>query len=294
MADITASMVKELRQRTGLGMMDCKKALVEVDGDLNKAEDLLRLKSGAKASKVAGRVAAEGAIGVYVSPNAKTGALIEVNCETDFVGKDANFREFVAGIAETVANTGITDADKIAQQALSSGESVEEKRQALVMKLGENITVRRAALHKAEGKLAHYVHGARIGVIVDVDGGDDVLGKDLAMHIAASKPLAVSREQVSAAAIEREGEFAKARALESGKPQNIVDKIVEGSVKKYLSEITLHGQPFVKDDKISVEKLLASKQARVAAFSLFVLGEGIEKKANDFAAEVAAQAAQAH
>ena len=229
-----------------------------------------------------------------MSPNAKTGALIEVNCETDFVGKDANFREFVAGIAETVANTGITDADKIAQQALSSGESVEEKRQALVMKLGENITVRRAALHKAEGKLAHYVHGARIGVIVDVDGGDDVLGKDLAMHIAASKPLAVSREQVSAAAIEREGEFAKARALESGKPQNIVDKIVEGSVKKYLSEITLHGQPFVKDDKISVEKLLASKQARVATFSLFVLGEGIEKKANDFAAEVAAQAAQAH
>lgn len=294
MADITASMVKELRQRTGLGMMDCKKALVEVDGDLNKAEDLLRLKSGAKASKVAGRVAAEGAIGVYVSPNAKTGALIEVNCETDFVGKDANFREFVAGIAETVANTGITDTDKIAQQALSSGESVEERRQALVMKLGENITVRRAALHKAEGKLAHYVHGARIGVIVDVDGGDDVLGKDLAMHIAASKPLAVSREQVSAAAIEREGEFAKARALEAGKPQNIVDKIVEGSVKKYLSEITLHGQPFVKDDKISVEKLLASKQARVAAFSLFVLGEGIEKKANDFAAEVAAQAAQAH
>ena len=294
MADITASMVKELRQRTGLGMMDCKKALVEVDGDLNKAEDLLRLKSGAKASKVAGRVAAEGAIGVYVSPNAKTGALIEVNCETDFVGKDANFREFVAGIAETVANTGITDADKIAQQALSSGESVEEKRQALVMKLGENITVRRAALHKAEGKLAHYVHGARIGVIVDVDGGDDVLGKDLAMHIAASKPLAVSCEQVSAAEIEREGEFAKARALESGKPQNIVDKIVEGSVKKYLSEITLHGQPFVKDDKISVEKLLASKQARVATFSLFVLGEGIEKKANDFAAEVAAQAAQAH
>ncbi len=294
MADITASMVKELRQRTGLGMMDCKKALVEVDGDLNKAEDLLRLKSGAKASKVAGRVAAEGAIGVYVSPNAKTGALIEVNCETDFVGKDANFREFVAGIAETVANTGITDTDKIAQQALSSGESVEERRQALVMKLGENITVRRAALHKAEGKLAHYVHGARIGVIVDVDGGDEVLGKDLAMHIAASKPLAVSREQVSAAAIEREGVFAKARALESGKPQNIVDKIVEGSVKKYLSEITLHGQPFVKDDKISVEKLLASKQARVAAFSLFVLGEGIEKKANDFAAEVAAQAAQAH
>ena len=293
MAEITASMVKELRQRTGMGMMECKKALVEVDGDLKKAEDLLRIKSGAKASKVAGRVAAEGAIGVFVSPDAKTGALVEVNCETDFVGKDANFREFADAIAETVASTGITDVDAIAQQTLSSGETIEEKRLTLVSKLGENMTVRRAALHKADGKLAHYLHGARIGVLVDVDGGDDVLGKDLAMHIAALKPLAVSRDQVSADAIEREREIARARALESGKPQNIVDKIVDGSVHKYLSEITLHGQPFVKDDKVSVEKLLTSNKARVADFSLFVVGEGIEKKANDFAAEVAAQAAQA-
>jgi len=293
MAEITASMVKELRQRTGMGMMECKKALVEVDGDLKKAEDLLRIKSGAKASKVAGRVAAEGAIGVFVSPDATTGALIEVNCETDFVGKDANFREFVNAIAELVVNTGITDVDKIAQEKLSSGETVEEKRLALVSKLGENITVRRAAFHKAEGKLAHYLHGARIGVIVDVNGGDDVLGKDLAMHIAASKPLAVSRDQISADVIEREGEIAKARALESGKPQNIVDKIVEGSVQKYLSEVTLHGQPFVKDDKVSVEKLLGARKASVGSFSLFVVGEGIEKKSDDFAAEVAAQAAQA-
>ena len=293
MAEITASMVKELRQRTGMGMMECKKALVEVDCDLKKAEDLLRIKSGAKASKVAGRVAAEGAIGVFVSPDAKTGALVEVNCETDFVGKDANFREFADAIAETVASTGITDVDEIAQQTLSSGETIEEKRLALVSKLGENMTVRRAALHKADGKLAHYLHGARIGVLVDIDGGDDVLGKDLAMHIAALKPLAVSRDQVSADAIEREREIARARALESGKPQNIVDKIVDGSVHKYLSEITLHGQPFVKDDKVSVEKLLTSNKARVADFSLFVVGEGIEKKANDFAAEVAAQAAQA-
>ncbi len=293
MADITASMVKELRQRTGMGMMECKKALVEVDGDLKKAEDLLRIKSGAKASKVAGRIAAEGAIGVFVSPDAKTGALVEVNCETDFVGKDANFREFADAIAETVASAGITDVDEIARQTLSSGETVEEKRLALVSKLGENMTVRRAALHKADGKLAHYLHGARIGVIVDVDGGDDVLGKDLAMHIAALKPLAVSRDQVSADAIEREREIARARALESGKPQNIIDKIVDGSVHKYLSEITLHGQPFVKDDKVSVEKLLASNKASVAAFSRFAVGEGIEKKANDFAAEVAAQAAQA-
>ena len=293
MADITASMVKELRQRTGMGMMECKKALVEVDGDLKKAEDLLRVKGGAKASKVAGRVAAEGAIGAFVSEDAKTGALVEVNCETDFVGKDANFLEFVNAVARIVADTGITDVGKIAREKLSSGETVEEKRLALVMKLGENMTVRRAALHKAEGKLGHYLHGARIGVIVDVDGGDDVLGKDLAMHIAASKPLAVSAEQVPADAIEREREIAKARALESGKPANIVEKIVDGSVQKYLSEITLHGQAFVKDDKLSVEKLLSSKNARVTGFSLFVVGEGIEKKSDDFAAEVAAQAAQA-
>jgi elongation factor Ts len=293
MAEITASMVKELRQRTGMGMMECKKALVEVEGDLKKAEDLLRIKGGAKASKVAGRIAAEGAIGVFVSPDAKTGALIEVNCETDFVGKDANFLDFVNRIAKLVADTGITDVDKIAEQKLASGETVEEVRRALVMKLGENMTVRRAALLRAEGKLGHYLHGARIGVIVDVDGGDDQLGKDLAMHIAASKPLAVSADQVPADAIEREREIAKARALESGKPANIVEKIVDGSVQKYLSEITLHGQPFVKDDKISVEKLLASSKARVAAFSLFVVGEGIEKKADDFAAEVAATAAHA-
>jgi elongation factor Ts len=293
MADITASMVKELRQRTGMGMMDCKKALVEVDGDLKKAEDLLRIKGGAKASKVAGRVAAEGAIGAFVSADAKTGALIEVNCETDFVGKDANFREFVDEIAELVASTGITDVDKIAQLKLASGETVEEKRFALVGKLGENMAVRRAALHKATGTLGHYLHGARIGVIVDVEGGDAVLGKDLAMHIAASKPIAVSRDQVSPDAIEREREIARARALESGKPENIVEKIVDGSVNKFLSEITLHGQPFVKDDKVSVEKLLSSKKASVASFSLFVVGEGIEKRDDDFAAEVAAQAAQA-
>lgn len=293
MADITASMVKELRQRTGAGMMECKKALTETGGDLKKAEDLIRIKSGAKASKVAGRIAAEGAIGISVSADSKSGAIVEVNCETDFVGKDASFVEFVNGVAATVVATGITDVEKLAGQTLSSGETVEEKRQALVMKLGENMAVRRAALHKAEGKLASYLHGSRIGVIVDVDGGDDALGKDLAMHIAASKPTAVSRDQIRADVIERERDIAKARALESGKPENIVDKIVEGSVQKYLSEVTLHGQPFVKDDKLTVEKLLASKGARVAAFSLFVVGEGIEKKADDFAAEVAAQVAQA-
>jgi elongation factor Ts len=293
MAAITASMVKELRQRTGLGMMDVKKALVETDGDMKKAEDLLRIKSGAKANKVAGRVAAEGAVGIYVSPDAKLGAVVEVNCETDFVAKDSNFLDFVNGLAEIVANTGETDLEKLSQSKLPSGEAVEEKRQALIGKLGENITIRRVALHRAEGKLGHYLHGIRIGVIVDVDGGDEALGKDLAMHIAASKPIAVSREQVPQETIEREREIAKARALESGKPENIVEKIVDGSVQKFLSEITLHGQPFVKDDKTKVEKLLASKKANVASFSLFVVGEGIEKKKDDFAAEVAAQTAQA-
>ena len=293
MAEITASMVKELRERTGLGMMECKKALTEAGGDMKKAEDLLRVKSGTKATNVAGRVAAEGAVGVYVSPDAKLGALVEVNCETDFVAKDANFAEFVGAIAETVARSGETDVGKLADLKLVSGETIEKTRQGLVMKLGENMTVRRAALHRTDGRLGSYVHGTRIGVMVDVQGGDETLAKDLAMHIAASKPVAVSREQVPAEMIERERDIARARALESGKPANIVEKIVDGSVQKFLSDITLYGQPFVKDDKQSVEKLLSSKQARVSSFSLFVVGEGIEKKSSDFAAEVAAQAAQA-
>jgi elongation factor Ts len=293
MADITAGMVKELRGRTGLGMMECKKALEEAAGDMKKAEDLLRIKSGAKAGKMAGRVAAEGAIGVYVSGDGKLGALVEVNCETDFVAKDANFAVFVKSVAELAATKGITDVDALARNELSPGQTVEATRQALVMKLGENMSVRRIAVHKAKGKLAYYLHGAKIGVMLDLEGGDDVLGKDLSMHIAASKPICVSRDQVSAELISREREIAKARALESGKPANIVDKIVEGSVQKYIAEVTLLGQPFVKDDKVTVEKLLASKGAKVNAFTLFIVGEGIEKKSSDFAAEVAAQAAQA-
>jgi elongation factor Ts len=293
MADITAGMVKELRERTGLGMMECKKALEEAAGDMKKAEDLLRIKSGAKAGKMAGRVAAEGAIGVYVSGDGKLGALVEVNCETDFVAKDANFAGFVKSVAELAATKGITDVDALAKTELSPGQSVEATRQALVMKLGENMSVRRIAVHQAKGKLAYYLHGTRIGVMLDLEGGDDMLGKDLSMHIAASKPICVSRDQVFAELILHEREIAKARALESGKPANIVDKIVEGSVQKYLAEVTLLGQPFVKDDKVTVEKLLASRGARVNAFTLFIVGEGIEKKSSDFAAEVAAQAAQA-
>lgn len=293
MAEITAGMVKELRERTGLGMMECKKALAEADGDMKKAEDLLRIKSGSKASKVAGRVAAEGAIGIHVSADGKSGALVEVNCETDFVAKDQNFAGFVRSVAEMAAAKGTDDVATLSAGLLPSGETVESVRQAMVMKLGENISLRRVAVFKAKGKLAYYVHGSRIGVMLDLEGGDDVLGKDLAMHIAASKPISVSRENVPAELIEREREIARARAAESGKPANIVEKIVDGSVQKYLAEVTLLGQPFVKDDKTTVEKLLAGKGAKVHAFTLFVVGEGIEKKSVDFAAEVAAQVAQA-
>ena len=293
MAEITASMVKELRSRTGLGMMECKKALEEAGGDMNKAEDLLRIRSGAKASKVAGRIAAEGTIGIHVSGDRTLGALVEVNCETDFVARDQSFTGFATAVAELAAAENITDVGALAQARLASGASVEATRQALVMKLGENISVRRAAVHKAKGRLAHYLHGTRIGVMIDLEGGDETLGKDLAMHVAASKPIAISRDQIPAELIARERDIAKARALESGKPANLVEKIVEGSVQKYLAEVTLLGQPFVKDDKSTVEKLLAAKGAVVHAFTLFVVGEGIEKKTNDFAAEVMAQAAQA-
>lgn len=293
MAEITAGMVKELRSRTGLGMMECKKALEEAAGDLNKAEDLLRIRSGAKASKVAGRVAAEGTIGIHLSGDRKLGALVEVNCETDFVARDQNFAAFARAVAGLAAAGNITDVGSLAQARLESGESVEAARQSLVMKLGENISVRRTAVHKAKGRLAHYLHGTRIGVMVDLEGGDETLGKDLAMHVAASKPISVSRDQVPAERVAREREIARARALESGKPANLVEKIVEGSVQKYLAEVTLLGQPFVKDDKTSVEKLLAARGAKVHAFTLFIVGEGIEKKAADFAAEVMAQASQA-
>ena len=293
MAEITASMVKELRSRTGLGMMECKKALEEAGGDMNKAEDLLRIRSGAKANKIAGRVAAEGTIGIHMSGDRKLGALVEVNCETDFVAKDQNFAGFAKAVAELAAAGSITDVEALARARVVSGESVEATRQALVMKLGENISVRRVAVHKAKGRLAHYLHGTRIGVMVDLEGGDETLGKDLAMHVAASKPISVSRDQVPAELIAREREIAKARALESGKPANLVEKIVQGSVQKYLAEVTLLGQPFVKDDKTTVEKLLAAKGAKVHAFTLFIVGEGIEKKATDFAAEVMAQASQA-
>ena len=288
MAEITASMVKDLRERTGLGMMECKKALAEADGDMKKAEDLMRIKSGAKANKAASRIAAEGVIGSFISADGKLGALVELNCETDFVAKNDEFAALAKETAKLVAEHNPSDLEALSNLKLASGQTVEEARKALVMKLGENMTLRRMARFDTSGRLSVYLHGNKIGVMVDLQGGDEPLGKDLAMHIAASKPVAISKDQVAPELIERERDIAKARALESGKPANLLDKIVEGSINKFLSEITLHGQPFVKDDKLTVEKLLASKNAQVNTFQMFIVGEGIEKKVIDFAAEVAA------
>ena len=288
MADITAGMVKELRERTGLGMMECKKALSESDGDMNKAEDLLRIKSGAKATKAAGRVAAEGVIGSYISTDGKVGALVEVNSETDFVAKNDDFIALAKEAAKLVAEKNPADIEALSNLKLASGQTVEEARKALVMKLGDNMTLRRLARFETSGRLSVYLHGSKIGVMVDLVGGDDTLGKDLAMHIAASKPMCVSRDQVAPDLIAREADIAKARAVESGKPANLLEKIVEGSINKYLAENTLLGQVFVKDDKLTIEKLLASKSATVNTFQMFIVGEGIEKKVVDYAAEVAA------
>jgi len=288
MAEISASRVMELRQRTGLGMMECKKALTEAEGDLTKAEELLRIKSGAKASKAADRIASEGVIGLHVAPDGRTAAIVEVNCETDFVGKNDDFKAFAAELAKLAATADPADVAALAQLTLPSGATVEARRIALVQKIGENLAVRRFARRVAKGRIASYVHGTRIGVLVDYTGGNDALGKDLAMHVAASKPMAVSKEQVPAEVVAKERGIATARAAESGKPANIVEKMVEGSVAKFLAEITLLGQPFVKDDKQTVEKMLKAQGSKLRTYRLLVVGEGIEKKQNDFAAEVAA------
>lgn len=295
MADITAQMVKELRETTGLGMMECKKALTETDGDMKAAEDLLRIKSGAKASKAAGRTAAEGMVAACISSDGKRGALVEVNCETDFVARNEDFIKFTRDLAQLLSseNVNVNDVGALANVNLVNGESVEECRKALVMKLGENISVRRFARHDAQGRLASYLHGAKIGVMVDYVGGDDALGKDLAMHIAASKPICVSETQVSSELLARERQIYAAQAAESGKPADIIARMVEGRITKYLAEVTLLGQPFVKDPDQTVEGLLAGKKAKVNDFTLYVVGEGIEKKAGDFAAEVMAQVSQA-
>ena len=289
MAEITASMVKELREKTDAPMMECKKALTEAGGDLQRAEEILRVKLGNKASKAAARVAAEGVIGIHVTADAATAAMIEVNCETDFVAKNDDFLAFTADLARLVVDK--TPADVATLLALTlAGKTVDQVRTALVGKIGENVSIRRFARVKAAGEIASYLHGgARIGVLVDLSGADETLGRDLAMHIAAHKPVAIGREDVSADLIARERSIAEQKAAESGKPAEIVARMVEGTVQKFLKEVTLLGQPFVKDDKLTVEQLLKKRDAKVNVFHMYVVGEGIEKKQSDFAAEVAAQ-----
>lgn len=288
MAEITAKMVAELREITGMGMMECKKALVEAGGDLKAAEEALRIKSGNKASKVAGRVAAEGT--VAASLNGKVGALVEVNCETDFVGKDAGFLAFAKAAADAVASANPASVEALGEVKTASGETLEEARKALISKVGENINVRRFVRFETEGQLAAYLHGSKIGVVVDFAGGEEQLGKDIAMHIAALKPKALDANGVDADLIETERRIAIERAKEAGKPEAMLEKIAEGTVQKFLKEVTLLGQPFVKDDKQTIEQLLKSNNAKVNAFTMYVVGEGIEKKVVDFAAEVAAAA----
>ena len=288
MAEVTAAMVKELREITGLGMMECKKALVETNGDLKSAEDLLRVKSGAKANKAAGRVAAEGVIGAYLSADGKSASLVEVNCETDFVAKNADFLNFASVLAQLVTKHDPADVAALSALRLEDA-TVEAKRQALVQKIGENLSIRRFHRMHTGAKLAQYLHGVKIGVLVEFEGEDEV-GKDLAMHIAFAKPQFMSRDQVAPAVLARERDVLVARARESGKPANIAEKMVEGGLGKFLGEITLLGQAFIKDDKLTVEKMLAAKRAELLGYKFFVVGEGIEKKSSDFAAEVAAQA----
>jgi len=284
MAEITAGLVKELREMTGLGMMECKKALTEASGDLKKAEELLRIKSGAKAGKAAARVAAEGVIGAYLSSDAKTGALVELNCETDFVAKNDDFVAYAQVLAELVATKNPADV-----AALVAYPGIEAQRQSMVQKIGENISIRRFSQMQVQpdspAKLSQYVHSGRIGVLVEYEGAEDV-GKDVAMHISFSRPAYLAKSEVPADVVSRERDILAARAKESGKPAEIVAKMVDGGLNKFLAESTLLGQPFIKDDKQSVEKMLAAKTSKVLGYRFLVVGEGIEKKASDFAAEV--------
>jgi elongation factor Ts len=294
MAEVTASMVMDLRSRTGLPMMECKKALQETSGDIGKAEDLLRIKSGARASKSAGRIAAEGVIGLWVAPDAQTGAMVEINCETDFVARNDEFKAFATEVAEVVARDNPPDVAVLEGSTLRSGQTIEARRTALVQKIGENMSVRRFVRRVAKGKLASYVHGVKIGALVDVSSDDPQLGKELAMHIAALKPQAVDKSLVPAETAAKEREIAAAQVAEDGKTGEMATKIIEGKVNKAVAAMTLLGQAFVKGDgKQTVEQLLKAKGATVHAFTLYVVGEGIERKKDDFAAEVAAMAKSA-
>ena len=293
MPTITASMVAELRAKTDAPMMECKKALTEADGDAERAEEILRVKLGNKAGKAASRITAEGVVSAVI--DGSTGALVEVNCETDFVSKNESFLAFTKACARLVAEKNPADVSALSALAHAQdgfGPTLEDVRKGLIGKIGENMAIRRFQRYSGGGKLASYLHGTRIGVIVEFDG-DEVAAKDVAMHVAAMKPAALSSAAVPAALVDKERKIAAEKAAESGKPAEIVAKMVEGSVQKFLKEVSLLNQSFVKNDKQTVEQMLKEKATQVRRFTLYVVGEGIEKKVDDFAAEVAAQVAAA-
>ena len=289
MAEITASMVKDLRDRTDAPMMDCKKALTEANGDSARAEEILRVRFGNKASKAAGRVAAEGIVIAFVAKDGKTGTLLEVNSETDFCAKNEDFLKYAHDLVSAVNEKNPANIEALANLAMSSGNA-EEVRAQLVGKIGENITPRRFVRYQTNGQIVSYVHGGRIGVLLDLQGGDEALGKDLAMHIAANKPKALNASGIDAQLIEVEKRVAIEKAKEAGKPEAMLEKIAEGTVQKFLKEVTLLNQPFVKDDKVTIEQLLKSHNATINGFCIYSVGEGIEKAVVDYAAEVAAAA----
>jgi len=289
---ISAAMVKELRERTGVGMMDCKKALVEAGGDIEAAIEAMRKSGQAKAAKKAGRIAAEGVVMIELADDGRRGVLVEINSETDFVARDASFTAFAEQVARTALESGVTDVEALAQTPLVDDPSttVDSAREALVAKIGENIQVRRLVrFDDVEGRLWTYRHGLKIGVVLDLVGGDETLGRDLAMHVAASKPMCISADEVPAETLEKESEIFRAQALESGKPAEIVEKMIGGRVRKFLEEVTLLGQAFVKDDKVKIEALLKKADAKVASFSRVEVGEGVEKRSENFAEEVMSQ-----
>ena len=293
MAAISAAMVKELRLKTDAPMMECKKALTEADGDMAKAEEILRVKLGNKATKAASRITAEGVVAVYISEDRKVGAILEVNSETDFVAKNPEFIQMAKDAVRLVAEQNPADVAALGELALGD-KTLEAVRTALVGKIGENMTFRRFQRFEAQGQLHKYVHGgSKIAALVDVVGGDDEVAHDIAMHIAASKPKALNEEGIAAEAIETERRVAIEKAREAGKPEAMLERIAEGSVKKFLKEVTLLNQPFVKDDKKTIAELLKQNDAVVNAYTLYVVGEGLEKRNDDFAAEVAAQVAAA-
>ena len=289
MAEITASMVKDLRDRTDAPMMDCKKALTEADGDSARAEEILRVRFGNKASKAAGRLAAEGIVVAFVAKDGKTGTLLEVNSETDFCAKNEDFLKYTHDLINAINEKNPANIEALTSLTMSLGNA-EEVRAQLVGKVGENITPRRFVRYQTTGQITSYVHSGRIGVLLDLQGGDDVLGKDLAMHIAANKPKALNALGIDPQLIEVEKRIAIEKAKEAGKPEAMLEKIAEGTVQKFLKEVTLLNQPFVKDDKVTIEQLLKTNNATINAFSIYSVGEGIEKAVVDYAAEVAAAA----